>query len=157
LPFSGVSFDVAYPAENAESFLDGHLRAFEFFGGAPRRLVYDNPAYAVKRAKGRIKGRSRDLTDGFAELRSTFLFEAAFAAPAKGNEKGAVESKVKAARSASFVPVPQVASFEELNEILLARALAAKEKSECFAEDAARLLPQGGKERLLVSCSFCQT
>lgn len=141
LPLSGVWFTFAYPAENAESFADGHVRAFEFFGGVPRRCVYDNPSYAVSTGGKPLTGRRRDLTRTFAELKSTFLFEAEFAAPRKGNEKGAVESKVKTARSACFVPVPKVAGFEELNERLLAKATAARDKAERFAEDAARLLP----------------
>ena len=141
LPLSGVWFTVAYPAENAESFADGHVRAFEFFGGVPRRCVYDNPGYAVNSGGKPLKGRKRDLTRTFAELESTFLFEAEFAAPGKGNEKGSVESKVKTARSACFVPVPKVSSFEELNERLLAKAIAARDKAERFGEDAARFLP----------------
>lgn len=141
LPLSGVWFTVAYPAENAESFADGHVRAFEFFGGVPRRCVYDNPGYAVKPQGKPFKGRKRELSDTMLELKSTFLFEAEFAAPGKGNEKGAVESKVKTARSACFVPVPKVSSFEELNAMLLAKATAARDKSERFAEDSARLLP----------------
>lgn len=141
LPHSGVWFTAAYPAENAESFADGHVRAFEFFGGAPTRCVYDNPGYAVKPQGKPLKGRKRELTHTLLELKSTFLFEAEFAAPGKGNEKGSVESKVKTARSACFVPVPKVASFEQLNEMLLARCILARDGAERFGQDAARLLP----------------
>lgn len=117
------------------------MRAFEFFGGAPTRCVYDNPGYAVKPQGKPLTGRKRELTDTMLELKSTFLFEADFAAPGKGNEKGAVESKVKTARSACFVPVPVVESFEELNAMLVAKATAVRDKAERFAEDVARLLP----------------
>jgi transposase len=48
LPFSGVWFVRVYPFENAESFCEGNSAAFSFFGGVPRCVVYDNPAYAVK-------------------------------------------------------------------------------------------------------------
>lgn len=141
LPLSGVSLTVAYPAENAESFADGHVRAFEFFGGAPRRCVYDNAGYAVKPQGKPLKGRARELSDTLLELKSTFLFEAEFAAPRKGNEKGSIERKVATSRSRLFVPVPKVESFEELNARLLAVAIAQRDASERFAEDAARLLP----------------
>jgi transposase len=146
LPFSGAWFCAAYPAENAESFADGHVRAFRFFGGVPRRCVYDNPAYAVNRGKGPLRGRSRDLAQMFGEIRSTFLFEAVFAAPAKGNEKGSVESKVKTVRSSCMVPVPNVSGFKELNEMLAAKAGAVKEKADRFAEDAALFLPAADYE-----------
>jgi transposase len=35
-------FVVAYPREMQEMVLDAHIRAFEFFGGVPSRLIYDN-------------------------------------------------------------------------------------------------------------------
>jgi transposase len=33
---------VAYPAETTEAFCDGHVRAFAFFGGVPKSILYDN-------------------------------------------------------------------------------------------------------------------
>lgn len=142
LPHSGVWFSSAYPKENAESFADGHARAFEFFGGVPRRCVYDNAGYSVKRGSGPIKGRERTLTDSFAELQSAFLFEADFAAPRKGNEKGSVERSVRVVRSRLFVPVPKADSWEELNQMMLEEATQFRDASELFAEDAAVLLPR---------------
>ncbi len=146
LPFSGVCVLQMYPAENAESFVDGHLRAFAFFGGVPRRIVYDNPAYAVNR-RGKLTGRERDLATDFGELRSRCLFEAVFANVASGNEKGSVERKVATLRQNWLVPVPKAESFEELNRILLEKAAAHREtRAEAFAEDAARFLPEAPYE-----------
>jgi len=141
LPHSGVWFCRCYPKENAESFADGHIAAFDFFGGVPLRCTYDNAAYSVKRGSGSIKGRTRTLTDSFSELKSAFLFEADFAAPRKGNEKGSVERRIGVIRSRLFVPVPKADSWEELNRMLLARAEAAKGSLELFKEDSAALLP----------------
>ena len=141
LPLSGVWFMQAYPAENAESFCDGHVRAFRFFGGVPVRIVYDNPAYAVNRGSGPMTGRARVLASLFSELVSASLFEPEFAAPRKGNEKGSVERHVGTLRSSLLVPVPEAASFEELNAMLLEKALAHKQKAEKFGEDAAAFLP----------------
>jgi transposase len=142
LPYSGVWFKVCYPAENAESFADGHARAFRFFGGAVVRCVYDNAGYSVKRGSGPMKGRDRELTDSFATLQSVFLFRAEFAAPAKGNEKGSVERAIGALKRSLMSPVPKADSFEELNEMLMQKALANKAAhAEKFAEDTARLLP----------------
>ena len=49
MPFSGAatahfSFDMTL-----ESFLEGHVRAFEWLGGVPRECVYDNLRSAVAR------------------------------------------------------------------------------------------------------------
>ncbi len=141
LPHSGVWFCRCYPKENAESFADGHVAAFEFFGGVPARCTYDNAAYSVKRGSGPIKGRSRTLTDSFSELKSAFLFEADFAAPGKGNEKGSVERRIGVIRSRLFVPVPKAGSWEELNDMLLSKAEAVRDSAERFKEDAIALLP----------------
>ncbi len=141
LPFSDVWFCACYPKENAESFADGHARAFKFFGGVSRRSVYDNAGYSVKRGSGPIKGRERSLTDSFTELQSRYLFEAVFANTYSGNEKGSVERKVAVVRSRLFAPVPKADSWEELNQMLYEKALKVKEASERFHEDAAKLLP----------------
>ena len=141
LPHSGAWFCRCYPRENAESFTDGHVAAFDFFGGVPLRCTYDNAGYSVKRGSGPIKGRARTLTDSFADLKSAFLFEADFAAPYKGNEKGSVERKIGVIRSRLFVPVPKAASWEELNKTLMERAEAARQAAELFKEDSTVLLP----------------
>jgi transposase len=141
LPHSGVWFCRCYPRENAQSFEDGHVAAFEFFGGVPVRCVYDNAAYSVKRGSGPIKGRNRQVTDSFSTLKSAFLFEADFAAVRKGNEKGNVERRIGVVRSRLFVPVPKAASWEELNENLLAQAREIRDAAELFKEDEGALLP----------------
>jgi transposase len=47
LPYSGAIFIQAFSRECTETFLEGHRRAFEYFGGVPRRISYDNSAIAV--------------------------------------------------------------------------------------------------------------
>jgi len=42
LPHSDGCFVKAYPAETAEAFCDGHVAAFDFFGGVPKSVLYDN-------------------------------------------------------------------------------------------------------------------
>jgi transposase len=62
LPFSDATFCQVFPRECTEVFLEGHKRAFEFFGGVPRRISYDNSKIAV----GRIVGhRERQVTREF--------------------------------------------------------------------------------------------
>jgi len=41
LPHSDDCFVVAFPAETTEAFLEGHVRAFAYFGGVPTRILYD--------------------------------------------------------------------------------------------------------------------
>jgi transposase len=39
LPHSDDGFVQAYPAETTEAFLDGHVRALEYFGAVPARIL----------------------------------------------------------------------------------------------------------------------
>ena len=52
LPYSDALFVCAFPRECTEAFLEGHVRAFAFFGGVPRRISYDNSKIAVARITG---------------------------------------------------------------------------------------------------------
>ena len=92
------------------------MLAFDFFGGIPNRLAYDNTKCAVIRIG---RGRERKLNTKFLELRSHYLFESRFCNPGRGNEKGHVENLVKEAQRQILTPVPHAASLEELNEKLL--------------------------------------
>ena len=112
LPHSDAIFVVAYPAETAEAFCDGHVQALSFFGGIPQSILYDNTKIAVARILGDGKRRR---TRVFAELQSHYLFQDRFGRPAKGNDKGKVEGLVGFARRNFMVPVPAFESFEALN------------------------------------------
>jgi transposase len=60
LPHSDGCFGKAYPAETAEAFCDGDVAAFDFFGGVPQSLLYDNTKLAVaKIVKGGRRLRSK--------------------------------------------------------------------------------------------------
>ena len=116
LPHSDDCFVMAFPAETTEAFLEAHVRAFAYFGGVPTSILYDNTKLAVARILG---GGERQKTRAFSELQSHYLFAEKFGRPAKGNDKGKVEGLVGYARRNFLVPVPRVASWEELNERLL--------------------------------------
>ena len=120
LPHSDAIFVKAYPAETTEAFLDGHVAAFDFFGKLPLSILYDNTALAVAAILG--DGR-RKRTRAFTELQSHYLFEDRFGRPGKGNDKGKVEGLVGYARRNFMVPMPDVASFEDLNSRLATQCL----------------------------------
>jgi transposase len=127
LPYSDAMFVAAYPRECTETFQDGHVRAFRFFEGVPRRIAYDNARTSVSQILG---AHRRKLTHGFLQLKSHYLFEEHFCRVRRPNEKGVVEGFVKYARLNYFVPVPEFADFEELNAYLEA----------CCREDLNRTL-----------------
>src|SRR5450432_989377 len=121
LPQSDACFVRAYPRETTEAFLDGHVASFAFFGGVPLSILYDNLKIAVAKICGDGK---RERTRAFSELVSHYLFADRFGRPGKGNDKGKVEGLVKYARANFLTPVPQAASFDELNARLAARCRA---------------------------------
>lgn len=116
LPHSDAIFVVGYPAETTEAFCDGHVRAFAFFDGVPRSILYDNTRIAVARILGNGK---RQRTRVFSELQSHYLFTDRFGRPGKGNDKGKVEGLVGYVRRNFLVPIPVFADFAALNAHLL--------------------------------------
>jgi transposase len=118
LPQSDSGFVKAYPRETTEAFLDGHVSAFEFYGGVPLSILYDNLKIAVAKICGDGK---RERTRAFTELVSHYLFKDRFGRPGKGNDKGKVEGLVKFSRANFMTPIPVAASYEALNAMLADR------------------------------------
>ena len=116
LPHSDACFVKAYPTEDTESFLDGHIAAFAFLGGVPQSILYDNTKIAVAKILGEGK---RLRTKEFAELQSYYLFEDKFGRPARGNDKGNVEGLIGYRRRHFMVPLPIANDFDTLNARLL--------------------------------------
>ena len=147
MPHSDACFLKAYPAETTEAFCDAHVAAFDFFGGVPVSILYDNTRIAVARILGDGK---RKRTRVFSELVSHYLFEDRFGRPGKGNDKGKVEGMVGYTRRNFMVPKPRFASFDDLNDYLAQQCrkrMADKLRGhkgtigERFAADAEQLQP----------------
>jgi len=115
--YSGVCFARAYPFEKSEAFFDGHVQAFQWFGGVVRSARYDNIKTAVLKI---LLGPMREENPEFSALRAHYLFDSIFCAPGKGNEKGGVENGIGYVRRNALVPLPNVESLVELNATLLA-------------------------------------
>ena len=133
---SGAYYVIAYPFEKQEAFFDGHIKCFEFMGGVPHKIVYDNLKTAVKKI---LKGHNREEQEQFIALRTHYLYDAAFCRPARGNEKGGVENAVKQIERKLFVPYPEVDSFEELNEYLHSECVKLLEQNAKWEAEKAAL------------------
>jgi hypothetical protein len=147
LPHSDDCFVMAFPAETTEAFLEGHVRAFAYFGSVPTRILYDNTKIAVAKILG---GEERTKTKSFSELQSYYLFADKFGRPAKGNDKGKVEGLVGYARRNFMVPIPCFNSWDEFNTYLEEQSRKRRERrlrghsetiGERFERDRARMLP----------------
>lgn len=117
LSASGRGFHRIYLNQAQEAFFDGHVRAFEHFGGLPQRIRNDNLKPAVARV---LLGRNRAETERFVALRSHYLFESFYCRPGKegAHEKGGVEGEVGRFRRRHLVPVPRVKDMAELNAVV---------------------------------------
>ena len=127
LSHSGRAFAHAYGHQAQEAFFDGHVGAFAWLGGVPGRVRYDNLKPAVVRI---LRGRDRTENERFVALRSHYGFDAFFCAPGVegAHEKGGVEGEVGRFRRRHLVPVPQVASLDELNAHIAAACAADDER-----------------------------
>lgn len=115
LMFSKRDFAWLYDGCTQLAFLDGHVRAFEFFQRVPARAVYDNLSAAVKKI---VLGR-RELTAPMQSLGNHYLFEPCFARVGRGDDKGGVEARGKGIRYQSLTPIPAGDSLVQISEGLM--------------------------------------
>lgn len=134
---SKVEFVKAYPYQRTEYFFDGLNSAFSFFGGVPRKVIFDNLKPAVKEI---LEGPDRILQEEFLKFKSFYCFEAIFCGPGKGNEKGMIENLVKYVRNNYFLPYPEFIDFDSLNNWLLKECRQRLEKGIHKGEAWSKLL-----------------
>ena len=95
--------------------IEAHEEAFSYFGGVFRQLRFDNLASAVKKI---LRGHRREEMTRFIAFRSHWGFASEFCNPASGHEKGGVEGEAGYFRRNHWVPVPEAADLQELDERL---------------------------------------
>lgn len=139
LRHSGAPFVYAFPDDGLEAFMAGHRRAFESFGGVPRECVYDNLKSAVTKV---LPGPNREENRHFSALRGHYLFDSSFCNVRSGNEKGSVENLVGYVRRNALVPVPDLATLDDLNSVLADWCGRERQRrAASFEEEALRLMP----------------
>ena len=133
--------------QRLENFLQAHVNAFAWFGGAARQLLYDNLKSAVLARRGdAIRFHPRLL-----ELCGHYHFAALPCQPRRGNEKGRVERTIRYVRESFFaarefvsLPLLNQPAWEWRDRVTLARAWPGDDTrrvGEVFAEERPRLLP----------------
>lgn len=100
--------------------LDAHNKASAFFGGVPKRMVYDN----LKTAVGAIfVGKGRRFNRRFLTPANHYLFEPVACTPESGWEKGRVGNQAGNIRERPFTPMAKFVGFDALNAWLATRRL----------------------------------
>ncbi len=143
---SRKSYLRAYSRETQEMVFDAHIRAFEFFDGLPKKMIYDNPKPIVNSI---LQGKHREFNRRFLSLMNHYLIEPIACTPAAGWEKGQVERQVGIMRQRLFVPRSTFADLNELNQWLEQRCKQMGQRphptnksmliDEVFAEEQAHL------------------
>jgi len=120
------------------NLLRGHEEAFAFFGGAPRKALYDNPKNVVLE---RI-GDAIRFHPTFLDFAKYHRYEPRPVAVARGNQKGRVERAIRYVRT-SFWPARKWRDLDDLNRQALAW---------CTGEAADRKCPEDTS--MLVRAAF---
>lgn len=93
------------------NFLRGHVDALRFFGGVPRKLLYDNlKSEVIERQGNAIRFNERAL-----DIANHYGFEPRAAAVRRGNEKGRVERSIRYVRT-NFFAAREFRDIDDLNE-----------------------------------------
>ena len=119
LSFSGKAVHRVSLSGGQEAFFEGHEHAFRVLGGVPAgKIRYDNLKSAVASVLGFT--RARVETDRWTAFRSHYDLDAFYCQPglAGAHEKGGVEGQIGWFRRNHLVPVPDVASVDELNAMI---------------------------------------
>ena len=97
--------------QKQDNFLRGHVEAFEYFGGVPRVLLYDNlRSVVLSRLGDAIRFHPRLL-----EFSGHYHFEPRPVSVARGNEKGRVERAIRFLRD-RFFAARTFRDVDDLNE-----------------------------------------
>ena len=159
-PFSNDGYDQVFGGETSECVCQGLKDIFEYIGGVPNLLVFDNATGVGRRIVDKVIE-----TELFSRFRAHYGFQVRFCNPHAGWEKGNVENKVGTDRRNLFVPVPTYHDIEEFNKQHLDRH---KKKaaevhykkgvciSELFEEDKKHLLPLPRKPFEVVRYETCK-
>ncbi|MBF6185065.1 IS21 family transposase [Nocardia farcinica] len=151
MSFSGKAVHRASLSAGQEAFFEGHLHAVRVLGGVPSGKVrYDNLRSAVAQVLGFT--RARVEAERWTVFRSHLGLEPFYCKPGieGAHEKGGVEGQVGWFRRNHLVPVPEVNSITELNEMIDAwdaadddRRIGSRPRTigEMFAAEKPLLLP----------------
>ena len=148
-PYSNGGYLQLNYGENMECLLEGLVSMFEYIGGVPTEIWFDNTRTIVTDI---IKGGDREVTERFQRFCEHYRFKPVFMNPESGWEKGNVENKVGYLRRNELVPVPQFESLSAKNRELFIACDKDMEREhyddeedrfifELFQEDKAALLP----------------
>jgi hypothetical protein len=146
-PWSNAGFAQVCRFETKECLCEAPRNIFEYIGGVPLRILFDNMSSAVVHIEEHGK---RQLTELFMRFTMHHRYKAEFCNPDSPNEKGNVENKVGYLRRNYLLPPPEIEDLGAFNRKLLERCTADLQRehyvkkeliSELFAAEQEALIP----------------
>ena len=98
-----------------ETLIRCHLNAFNYFGGYPNEILYDNMKQVV--IKRLLRAKDSTLNKTFEDFASFFKFKVLLARPYRGQTKGKIERTVRYVRENFMVGI-KFNSLLDLNKKL---------------------------------------
>lgn len=113
-PFSNAGVLQYFPGETAECVTHGLQTIWQWLGGVPHRVIFDNAT-----GIGRRVGEVVRYAEVFERFQAHYGFEATFCNPDAGHEKGNVEAQVGYLRRTLMVPPPVLNDWDTANQHVL--------------------------------------
>lgn len=145
-PWSNAGFAQVCRYETKECLCEAMQRIFEFIGGVPLRILFDNMSSAVVSIE---ENGNRKLTEMFMRFTMHHRFKAEFCNPDSPNEKGNVENKVGYLRRNYLLPPPRIDDLEAFNQRLLEQCMADLEREHYVKKEQMSDLFRAEQEGLI--------
>jgi len=145
-PWSNAGFAQICRDETKESLCEALVRIFEYIGGVPLRILFDNMSSAVVHIEECGK---RTLTEMFMRFTMHHRYKAEFCNPDSPQEKGNVENKVGYIRRNFLLPPPRIDDLEAFNRELLGKCMADLEREHYAKKEPIRELFAAEQEALV--------
>ena len=126
LSYSRQIFCRFYLNQKTSNFLRGHVAAFEYFGGLPKVLLYDN----LKSATIERQGDAIRFNPQLLEFAAHYHYEPRPVAVYRGNEKGRVERAIRYIRN-NFFAAREFSDVGDLNQQALKWCLGQSSDRPC--------------------------
>jgi hypothetical protein len=130
--YSNFRYAKLFSRQDNLAFNQSHIDFFEYLGGVPEEMIYDNMRVAVKRFVGTTE---KEPTQGLLELSNYYHFIFRFCNVRKGNEKGHVERSVEHIRRKAFSATVDFKTLEQANKHLLERCDYINQQPQKLAEN----------------------
>lgn len=120
-PYSNIAFCQILKGKNVQCIIQAMKNIFEFIGGVPHEITFDNDSALVRCMGEKISKRVEN--DLFLRFKNHYDFRAEYCNANSPNQKGHVEGKVRYLRRNLLVPMPDMSNIDEYNRELLMRCM----------------------------------